>query len=224
LTFGGRTAGDVRVLDFIPAGAGGATVRYAIRGTPVVARLPLAGLHNARNGAAALAVALAAGVRPVDAAAELARVTLPPHRAAPLPAGGRTILDDCYNANPASMSAALAAVVSAAASGHAFAVLGDMLEIGPEAEARHRELGAEAGQRLAGLVAVGAHAEAIVAGARGAGLARAEAAPSPEAAAALVAPWTAPGDWILVKASRGMRLERTVEALRSTLAPDLEAH
>jgi UDP-N-acetylmuramoyl-tripeptide--D-alanyl-D-alanine ligase len=217
LTFGGRAAGDVRVLDFIPAGAGGATVRYAVRGTPVVARLPLAGLHNARNGAAALAVALAAGVPAVAAAAELARVTLPPHRAAPLAAGGRTILDDCYNANPASMSAALAAVVSAAGVGGAFAVLGDMLELGPEAEARHRDVGAEAGRRLAGLVAVGAQAGAMVAGARAAGLARAEVAPSPEAAAALLAPWTAPGDWILVKASRGMRLERTVAALQSAL-------
>jgi UDP-N-acetylmuramyl pentapeptide synthase len=140
-----------------------------------------------------------------------------------LPAGGRTILDDCYNANPASMSAALAAVLSAAGGGAAFAVLGDMRELGPEAELRHRELGAEAGRRLAGLVAVGDHAAAVVAAARAAGLARAQVAPSPEAAATLVLPWTAPGDWILVKASRGMRLERTVDALRAALAPDLES-
>jgi UDP-N-acetylmuramoyl-tripeptide--D-alanyl-D-alanine ligase len=223
LTFGGREAGDVRILDFIPAGAGGATVRYAVRGTPVIARLPLAGLHNARNGAAALAVAAAAGVSPLAAAAEMEKVTLPPHRAAPLPAGGRTILDDCYNANPASMSAALAAVVAAAGEGNAFAVLGDMRELGPEAEERHRELGAEAAQQLAGLIAVGDHAATVVAGARAAGLARAEVAPSPEAAATAVAAWTAPGDWILVKASRGMRLERTVDALRTALAPDLES-
>jgi UDP-N-acetylmuramyl pentapeptide synthase len=223
LTFGGREAGDVRILDFIPAGAGGATVRYAVRGTPVIARLPLAGLHNARNGAAALAVAAAAGVSPLAAAAEMEKVTLPPHRAAPLPAGGRTILDDCYNANPASMSAALAAVVAAAGEGNAFAVLGDMRELGPEAEERHRELGAEAAQQLAGLIAVGDLAATVVAGARAAGLARAEVAPSPEAAATAVAAWTAPGDWILVKASRGMRLERTVDALRTALAPDLES-
>jgi UDP-N-acetylmuramoyl-tripeptide--D-alanyl-D-alanine ligase len=222
LTFGGRGAGDVRVLDFIPAGVGGATVRYAVRGTPVIARLPLAGLHNARNGAAALAVAAAAGVAPLAAAAELEKVTLPPHRAAPVPAGGRTILDDCYNANPASMSAALAAVVAAAGGGRAFAVLGDMRELGPEAEARHRELGAEAAARLAGLVAVGEHAAAMVAGARAAGLSRAEVAPSPEAAAAAVGEWAAPGDWILVKASRGMRLERTVDALKATLGSDRE--
>jgi UDP-N-acetylmuramoyl-tripeptide--D-alanyl-D-alanine ligase len=223
LTFGGREAGDVRILDFVPAGAGGATVRYAVRGTPVISRLPLAGLHNARNGAAALAVAAAAGVSPLAAATEMEKVTLPPHRAAPLPAGGRTILDDCYNANPASMLAALAAVVAAAGEGNAFAVLGDMRELGPEAEARHRELGAEAAKGLAGLIAVGDHAATMIAGARAAGLARAEVAPSPEAAAVAVAAWTTLGDWILVKASRGMRLERTVDALRAALAPDLES-
>ena len=70
---------------------------------------------------------------------------------------------------------------------------------------------------------MGDHAAVVVAGARAAGLVRAEVAPTPEAAAGLIAPWTAPGDWILVKASRGMRLERTVDALHAALAPDLES-
>jgi UDP-N-acetylmuramoyl-tripeptide--D-alanyl-D-alanine ligase len=224
LTFGGRSTGDVRVLDCIPAGAGGSVVRYAVRGTPIVVRLPLGGAHNARNGAAALAAALAAGVAPVDAAHGLEAVTLPPHRSAPVAAGGRTILDDCYNANPASMSAALAALAAAAGAGHRFAILGDMLEIGPGAEAAHRALGRAAGEGLAGLAAVGALAPIVVAEARGAGLSaeRAVIAVSPEAAAAALAPWTAAGDWILVKASRGLRLERAVEALRAALGPSTE--
>jgi UDP-N-acetylmuramoyl-tripeptide--D-alanyl-D-alanine ligase len=225
LRFGGRGAGDVRVLDVVPAGAGGAVVRYAVRDTPVVARLPLGGAHNARNGATALAVALAAGVPPLAAAAGLETVALPPHRSAALPAGGRTILDDCYNANPASMRAGIAAVVAAVGAGAtAFAILGDMLEIGADAEAQHRALGREAGTKLAGVVAVGEHAAAVAGGAREAGLpaARAVAAATPEEAARLAAGWTAPGDWILVKASRGLRLERAVEALRAALAPTLE--
>ncbi|HLK91273.1 MAG TPA: UDP-N-acetylmuramoyl-tripeptide--D-alanyl-D-alanine ligase [Polyangia bacterium] len=224
LTFGGRAAGDVRLLDFVPAGAGGAVVRYAVRGTPVVARLPLGGAHNARNGAAALAAAFAAGVAPVDAARGLESVALPPHRSAPVAAGGRTILDDCYNANPASMSAALAALGAAAGSGRRFAILGDMLELGPGAEAAHRALGRAAGGALGGLAAVGALAPLVVEEARAAGLppGRAVVAASPEAAAAAVGPWTAPGDWILVKASRGLRLERAVEALRAALDPPRE--
>jgi UDP-N-acetylmuramoyl-tripeptide--D-alanyl-D-alanine ligase len=222
LTFGER-AGDVRVLDFVPAGASGAVVRYAVRGTPVVARLPLGGLHNARNGAAALAAASAAGVGAVDAARGLENVALPPHRSAPIAAGGRTILDDCYNANPASMKAALAALAAASDGGHRFAILGDMLELGAGAEAAHRALGHAAGG-LAGLVALGQFAPLVVEEARRAGLGgeRAVVAASPEAAAAAVAPWTAAGDWILVKASRGLRLERAVEALRAALGPSLE--
>jgi UDP-N-acetylmuramoyl-tripeptide--D-alanyl-D-alanine ligase len=224
ITFGARASGDVRVLDVVPAGAAGGVVRYAVYGTPVVVRLPLGGAHNARNGAAALAAAYAAGVSPRAAAIELETVALPPHRSAALPAGGRTILDDCYNANPASMSAALASLAAAAPDGHAFAILGDMLELGPDAEALHRALGREAGARLAGLAVVGNFAGAVVAGARDAGLSAEHAvvAASPEAAAATLAPWTAAGDWILIKASRGIRLERAVEALRATLAPTLE--
>jgi UDP-N-acetylmuramoyl-tripeptide--D-alanyl-D-alanine ligase len=224
ITFGARAAGDVRVLEVVSAGAAGAVVRYAVRGIPVVVRLPLGGAHNAKNGAAALAAALAAGVSPQRAALELQTVALPPHRAAVLPAGGRTILDDCYNANPASMSAALAGLATVAGDGRRFAILGDMLELGADAEALHQALGREAGAGLAGLAAVGNFAPTIVAGARAAGLtaARAVVASSPEEAAGAVAPWTAAGDWILVKGSRGVRLERAVEALRATLAPTIE--
>jgi UDP-N-acetylmuramoyl-tripeptide--D-alanyl-D-alanine ligase len=223
VTFDGRPAGDVRVLEVVPAGARGAVVRYACGSVPVVVRLPLAGAHNAQNGAAALAVAQAAGVAPVAAASALEKVVLPPHRSAMIAAGGRTILDDCYNANPASMSAAIATVVAAVggATGWArpFAVLGDMLEIGPDSEELHRALGREAAARLAGVVSLGGFAGAIADGARAGGLAadRARVAQSPEEAATVIASWTAPGDWILVKASRGLRLERVVDALKGGL-------
>ena len=160
----------MRVLEFIPAGATGAVVRFAVRGTPVVARLPLGGAHNARNAAAALAVALAAGVPAVDAARGLESVALPPHRSAARAAGGRTILDDCYNANPPSMRAALSALAAAAAGGRRFAILGDMLELGAGAEAAHRALGHAAGLELSGVAAVGAFAQTIVDEARAAGL------------------------------------------------------
>ena len=223
LTFGGRSAGDIRVLEVFPAGAQGAVVRYVSVDVPLIVRLPLAGAHNAANGAAALAVARAAGIAPLAAAAALAKVALPPHRSAMLAAGGRTILDDCYNANPASMSAAIATVVASVGGAggwaRAFAVLGDMLEVGPESEDLHRALGREAGVRLAGVVALGGFAGAITEGARSAGLAedRTKVAGSPEEAAAVMKSWSAPGDWILVKASRGMRLERVVDALRGGL-------
>jgi len=226
ITFEGATRArlpvDVRLLEVIPAGVSGSVVRYAARGTPLVVRLPLGGAHNARNGAAALAVALAVGVPIVEAARALETFELPPHRSAIVPAGGRVVLDDSYNANPDAMRAALASVVASAGSARAFAILGDMLELGPSAEQLHAAVGRDAGSGLAGLVAVGAHADAVVAGARAAGMtaARAVAAASPEEAAACVAAWTSPGDWVLVKASRGVKLERAVAALVAALEAD----
>jgi UDP-N-acetylmuramyl pentapeptide synthase len=184
-----------------------------------VVRLPLAGEHNARNAAATLAVAAALEVPLLAAAAGLEKAALPPHRSRIVAAGGRTILDDCYNANPASMTAALATVIaSVGGSAGAFAILGDMLELGPESEALHRALGREAAfVGLAGLAAVGEFAAEVAAGAKEAGLTRTMITRDPEAAAAQVAEWSASGDWILVKASRGVRLERAVEALQAKL-------
>jgi UDP-N-acetylmuramyl pentapeptide synthase len=172
--------------------------------------------------AAALAVAAALDVPLLAAAAGLERTALPPHRSRMVAAGGRMVLDDCYNANPASMSAALATVIqSVGTSGRAFAVLGDMLELGPEAAELHAALGAEAARAgVAGLAAVGEFADELARGARAAGLARVVVTRDPAAAAAAVAGWSAGGDWILVKASRGIRLERTVEALQSILSPE----
>jgi UDP-N-acetylmuramoyl-tripeptide--D-alanyl-D-alanine ligase len=223
-----RPGFDVVILETLSAGVQGQVVRYAVRWQPVVARLPLGGLHNARNGAAALAVVAALGLPAPEAANALANTILPPHRSAPSQVGGRIVLDDCYNANPASMRAALAAIASAArgggqSAGHprertgsrAFAILGDMLELGPDAPEQHHAIGREAGTLLAGLAAVGPVAAEIARGAREAGLptARVISTDDPETAAAAIAYWTKPGDWILVKASRGMRLERAIDAL-----------
>jgi UDP-N-acetylmuramoyl-tripeptide--D-alanyl-D-alanine ligase len=176
--FGGASARahidrDVRILEVVPAGQAGSVVRLAVGDRPVVVRMPLAGEHNARNAAAALAVAAALEVPLLDAAAALAGAALPPHRSLISTVGGRSVLDDCYNANPASMSAALATVVGAVgSSGRAFAVLGDMLELGDEAEAMHVALGREAARRgLAGVAAVGDFAPHVARGAREGGLA-----------------------------------------------------
>ena len=131
------------------------------------------------------------------------------------------MLDDCYNANPGSMAAALTTLAaSAAGSGRTFAVLGDMLELGPEAERAHRELGRQvAALGYAGLVAVGAHAAQTAEGATAAGFKaeRLRVTEDPAVAAAAIAEWSKPGDWLLVKASRGLRLERVIEALRQQL-------
>lgn len=212
---------EVRILECIPAGDKGSMVRLSVGHTPVTVRLPLAGEHNARNAAAALAVASALTVPILAAAKALETATLPPHRSCLHVFAGRRVMDDCYNANPTSMLAALHTVAaSAGAAGSAFALLGDMLELGPETAKAHEELGqAVARLGFAGLAVVGELAAHMVAGARSAGMNRNRvvATLDPDLAAGTLAAWTQPGDWILVKASRGMRLERAVLALERKL-------
>lgn len=211
----------VRVLDFIPSGPNGSVIRLAVGETPLVLRLPLAGEHNACNAAAALAVVQALALPLVPAAKAVESAVLPPHRSRVFLLAGRHVMDDCYNANPTSMLAALHTVArSAGASGRAFAILGDMLEIGPEAASAHEAIGAEVARLgYAGLAAVGELAAKLASGARAAGLPRNRALASLdlELAASAVAGWSKPGDWVLVKASRGMRLERALEALGKKL-------
>jgi UDP-N-acetylmuramoyl-tripeptide--D-alanyl-D-alanine ligase len=223
-----RREADVRLLELISAGAAGSVLRFAAGETPVVVRLPLPGDHNARNAAAALAVVLALG-RPIAPAAEaMQRVVLPTHRSQLLTLAGRLVLDDCYNANPASMAAALRTIAGSvpgqpevAAGPRAFAVLGDMLELGPQEEALHHEIGELVAQLgLAGLVTVGPLALHYALGAKSAGMPAEQVASTddPAQAAAIIARWSRPGDWVLVKASRGLRLERVIDALGPALA------
>ncbi|MDX2022349.1 MAG: UDP-N-acetylmuramoyl-tripeptide--D-alanyl-D-alanine ligase [Deltaproteobacteria bacterium] len=214
----------VSILDCVPAGAAGSVVRYAVGDEPVLVNLPLSGLHNAVNGCIALTVASNLGIAAKDAAAGLERVQLPPHRSRPLALGDRVVLDDCYNANPSSMKAGVAAAVAGArGTGRAFAVLGDMLELGDDETAMHEQVGRDAVQAgVAGVVGVGDLGRHIARGARAQGLAAdfvVEAA-DPAEAARQVAQWSRGGDWILVKGSRGARLERVVAALQTIWAEE----
>jgi UDP-N-acetylmuramoyl-tripeptide--D-alanyl-D-alanine ligase len=219
ITFSGTRGrrGDVVVLEIVSQGAEGLRFVLGVGNREVAVHIPaLVGAHNAANAAAAAAAAIALGctdreivrglaaVRPVGRRLRLDR----------LPSGVR-LVDDCYNANPASMSAAIRTLVDLAADGgRSVAVLGDMLELGAfEAEA-HRALGAEAaraGVRV--LAAFGPRSRAAAEAARAAGL----DAFHTEDVDALVR-WAkatlAPSDVLLVKGSRGMKLERLVEALR----------
>jgi UDP-N-acetylmuramoyl-tripeptide--D-alanyl-D-alanine ligase len=216
---------QVRILEYTPAGERGSVIRLGVGDEPVVVRLPLPGEHNARNAAAAMAVVLALGIPARPCAAALERVALPAHRSRFVAVAGRRVLDDCYNANPGSMAAALTTLAAAASGGgRTFAVLGDMLELGDEAEAAHRELGRRVAQLgFAGLVALGAHAQQLAEGALKSGISaeRTLVTQEPAAAADAIGGWTEPGDWILLKASRALRLERVLEALESRLATDV---
>ncbi|WP_159817309.1 UDP-N-acetylmuramoyl-tripeptide--D-alanyl-D-alanine ligase [Cyanobium sp. Copco_Reservoir_LC18] len=183
--------------------------------------LPLEGRHNARNLLLALAVARELGV-PAAALGDLA-VALPGGRARRLQLGGVALLDETYNASPEAVLAALellGAPGGAGGEGRRYAVLGTMLELGDRSLELHRQVAGRArALGLDGLVIVAADAEAQAMLAAAAGLPRLARAATPEEAAALLLDWLQPGDRVLLKASRGVALERAIPVLEAGLGP-----
>jgi UDP-N-acetylmuramoyl-tripeptide--D-alanyl-D-alanine ligase len=137
---------------------------------------------------------------------------------------GAILVDDSYNASPVSVGAALAFLAETPVAGRRLAVLGDMLELGPDEQALHERIGAQAASVLDGLVAVGERGRWIADAARSAGLARIATAPDADTAAAVVDQVLDPaaGDVLLVKGSRGVELDHLVAALLGR-DPDEEA-
>ncbi|HZE90018.1 MAG TPA: cyanophycin synthetase, partial [Verrucomicrobiae bacterium] len=140
--------------------------------------------------------------------------------------GGVRLLDDSYNANPGAMRAALAVVTQTnpEGSGRRIVVLGDMLELGAESEARHREIGAAlAAAGIDRAVVVGALMRDAAAAARESGFTRVTAAATAEEAAAAIVPELRAGDVVLVKGSRGIGLDRVVAAIAGALGVAADA-
>ncbi len=192
-------------------------------------RLPLAGRHNARNLLLAVAVARELGV-PMAAMADLA-VDLPGGRARRLSLGGVELLDETYNASPEAVLAALdllasgtPAATAPATGGRCFAVLGTMLELGERSLELHGAVAQRCRQLgIDGLLIVATGPEGPAMEQAAAGLARLQRVDSPEQAAKVLLGWLAPGDRVLLKASRGVALERMLPVLEQALVPAPEA-
>jgi UDP-N-acetylmuramoyl-tripeptide--D-alanyl-D-alanine ligase len=183
------------------------------RGRSLELRPSFAQAHNLRNLLAAVAAARALGYTPEgEVRVEFSEMRGQRHALA----GGGLLIEDCYNANPMSMRAALEDL-AASAPGRRVAVLGEMLELGPQAPELHREVGLRAGEAgVELLVAVGPLGKEIAAAFPG----EAHTAPDAPAAAAMLAGLLAPGDTVLVKGSRGVGLELVCSALREEGGPD----
>jgi UDP-N-acetylmuramoyl-tripeptide--D-alanyl-D-alanine ligase len=217
--FGGHPRAAVRIVSWTELGAAGNEVTLSLGGHELRCVLPLVGAHNVRNAAAAAAVGWVLGLDPTVIARGLCRARPASMRSELEELAGRHLLVDCYNANPASMKAALTALAQSRGSSRGVAVLGEMLELGAASVELHRDVGrAVAGLGLDGLVTLGA-ARAIVDGAVDGGLdpARALASDEVESAARRALELAGPDGWILVKGSRGSRMERVVQALRRLL-------
>ena len=214
LTFGRSSEADVRLVRVSPKGREGLLLLVRAQAADWPLMLPLVGEHNAMNATGAFALALALGYSPSDCVRGLESAQAHARRLQLLTArSGLTVVDDCYNANPASMTAALKTLPELARGGRTVAVLGDMLELGSAELEAHEAMGEVAaasaalvaffGQRMA---AAHHRAKATLGGA---------AAHFTDVGQLLewLRPQLVPSDVVLVKGSRGMRLERVVEDL-----------
>ncbi|MEP6768269.1 MAG: UDP-N-acetylmuramoyl-tripeptide--D-alanyl-D-alanine ligase [Acidobacteriota bacterium] len=224
LRFGRASHADVTVEDVV-LDESGSSLRLRTPSGSANTRLPVPGLHQVANYLAASAVALAAGASPDDCAAAAAALAAAPHRGEfRRHNSGALLYDDAYNASPPSMRAALDTLKLLAGT-RKIAVLGDMLELGPEERWWHRETGKYAVGRADRLVCVGSRAAAIGEGAIEAGFPTGDvtSARDPDEAAALLESLLAPGDAVLFKASRGVGLDRAVARLTGPGAGNRES-
>jgi UDP-N-acetylmuramoyl-tripeptide--D-alanyl-D-alanine ligase len=197
-------ADDARVAAFAFAGC---RVMYGLANTPPGLEVPLPGRHNVLNALAAIAVGSLFDVSLDEAKAALRDFHPAKMRGEIVASRGARLVNDCYNSNPVAALAMLDWLMETPNAGRRAAVLGEMLELGPAAAQLHREVGARA-RTLDLLIGVRGLAREIIVGAG-----RGDFVETPEEAAAILDTWIRPGDLVLFKASRGVRLERALTAL-----------
>lgn len=202
---------DVRLVDVTLDARGEPDVALVCGDVRWDTHVPLPGAHQGLNLAAAEALCVALGLPPGERAVADLSGSSPQRLQRHDRSDGVVVIDDSYNANPESVRAALATLAAIDAP-RRVAVLGEMLELGADARERHVEVGEAA--RAAGIdlvLAVGPGASGVAQGAAGVG----ESVADVTAAVERLQTWLEPGDVVLVKASRGARLERVAAALLS---------
>jgi len=212
--YGLRVTADVRAEDIQTRGAEGSTFYVVVGSCREKATLPLVGTHNIYNALAAVAVGLERGLTPSEAVAALASLAPGDKRGQVVKLGNITVINDCYNSNPTALNAMVDALAAMPAK-RRIVVAGEMLELGPAGEDLHRRSGDHiAEKKIDVLLGVRGQAQAMVEAAQQAGM-RAEFVATPEEAGEWLARETRDGDAVLLKASRGVKLEKAMEILVS---------
>jgi UDP-N-acetylmuramoyl-tripeptide--D-alanyl-D-alanine ligase len=209
--YGLRASADVRAENIQPQGSEGSAFDVVVGSCREKAVLQLVGTHNIYNALAAVAVGLERGLTPSEAVAALASLTPADKRGQVVKLGNITIINDCYNCNPKALEAMVDALAAMPAK-RRIVVVGAMLELGPAGEELHRQAGAYiASKKIDVLLGVRGQAQQMVEAARQAGM-QAEFVATPEEAGEWLARETRDGDVVLLKASRGVKLERSLDA------------
>jgi len=223
ITYGVAERADFRAENIQDRGLNGS--EFDLLGPEGRARLilPLAGRHNISNALAALAAASVWGVDAAEAREIFPKLEATGMRGRVLQYdAGFTVINDCYNSNPVALAAMIGLLTSTPAPGRHILAAGEMLELGPTSSELHREAGraAAATRKLDWIIGVQGAAENLVRGAIEAGHAAARTifCATSEEAGGFVENLIGQGDVLLVKGSRGVKMERIVEALDSRFA------
>jgi UDP-N-acetylmuramoyl-tripeptide--D-alanyl-D-alanine ligase len=212
--YGTRATADVRAEKIQSKGAQGTEFDVVVGGVREHATLPLVGEHNVLNALAATAVGLERGLKPSDVMAALSKLQAADKRGQVLQVGNITVINDCYNSNPKALEAMVDALATMKAQ-RRIVVAGEMLELGPAGEEMHRQVGQHvADKKIDVLLGVRGLAQAAVDAAKRVGI-RGEFVASPEEAGEWLAREAREGDVVLLKASRGVKLEKALETWKA---------
>jgi UDP-N-acetylmuramoyl-tripeptide--D-alanyl-D-alanine ligase len=210
--YGRHRSAHIRVDNIESRGAAGSVFDVVIDGHRERATLPLVGTHNIYNALAAVATGMERGLSLAEAVGTLATLAPADKRGAVVQVGNITVINDCYNSNPTALDA-MVDTLAAMPAKRRIVVAGEMLELGPSGEELHRRSGEHIAKKgIDILVGVRGLARPMVEAARQAGI-RAEFVATPEEAGEWLVRETREGDVVLLKASRGVKLERALETV-----------
>jgi UDP-N-acetylmuramoyl-tripeptide--D-alanyl-D-alanine ligase len=218
IMYGLDPSADVRAENVQSLGAAGSAFDLWVSGRREKATLPLLGTHNISNALAAVAVAVHSGLTPSEGAAALATLAPADKRGQVVEVGNISVINDCYNSNPRALEAMVDGLAEMPAK-RRIVVAGEMLELGSAGEQMHRRSGEHmAAKKIDVLLGVRGLARAMVEAAGQAGM-QAAFVSTPEDAGEWLARETRDGDVVLLKGSRGVKLERALDAWRGKLSP-----
>jgi UDP-N-acetylmuramoyl-tripeptide--D-alanyl-D-alanine ligase len=215
--YGTRGPADVRAEHIESCGAEGSKFDVVVGGTRSRATLPLVGTHNISNALAAVAVGLERGLMLAECVHALASLQPADKRGQVVQLGNIRVINDCYNSNPKALEAMVDALAAMPAR-RRIVVAGEMLELGPAGEQMHRAAGQHiAGKHIDVLIGVRGLAKPMVEAAKKQGM-RAEFVTTPEEAGEWLARESQDGDVVLLKGSRGVKLEKALEKWKESRA------
>jgi UDP-N-acetylmuramoyl-tripeptide--D-alanyl-D-alanine ligase len=207
--YGFGEGSNVRAVNVAEVGVEGVVFTVEVRGQRASVQLKMLGRHNVPNALAAIAVGLQSGMELSDCAAAVGELRAGDKRGEVLEWRGATLINDCYNSNPTALNAMVDAMMAIPAERH-IVVAGEMLELGPDGASLHAACGARMIERgVDFVVGVRGLAQDLV----GAAGAKALFVTSPEEAGEWLVANLRPGDVVLLKASRGVRLEKALTVL-----------